>query len=96
MVSCARCRYDRDGGALARKYGRSLHVVQGQSRQTTWLAERDKGMPGAWGVGCKLCAYLLRERASELPERARCSTRLTSHWPHFCAFGLVGWWREVT
>ena len=58
---CARCRFYMWGAAWMNSYGQVPFPHQPRRRSggrevVQWLAERPAQWPGAWGLGCALCA----------------------------------------
>ena len=55
---CARCRYYMWGASWMKAYGQVPYPQQPRGRREVcqWLAERPARWPGAWGLGCSVCA----------------------------------------
>ena len=80
---CGRCRFYMWGAKWMKAYGQvpALHQPKGRSggREVMhWLAERPARWPGAWGLGCALCAgFYSRVKASDdgRPDASRFGTK---------------------
>ena len=83
-VDCPRCRFINMGNDWKHGPGTLTIVARGVRKKTVWLAERAPEHGGAWGLGCVMCAALLRRLVEECgPQGRRAKQKLSTGFSRF-------------